>query len=84
MNSAILGTIIRWVGTLLAGTAIGVYLSAGGLLDPVVQADLIGKATAAFTSLAALFTVVWGIWQKIQAARKLNAAIVVPAAELPK
>jgi hypothetical protein len=32
----------------------------------------------------ALGTLVWSIYQKVKAAKKLNAAIVAPTAELPK
>lgn len=84
MNQAIIGSIVRWLGGLLSGTAIGVILASAGLFDPAVIADIVGKVSAVITSLGALGMLLWSIWQKIKAARKLNAAIIAPAAELPK
>ena len=74
MNKAIIGTIIRWIGTLLAGTSFGAILIAAGVFDTATINNLIGRTTEAITALVAFGTLLFGIWQKIKAARELTKA----------
>lgn len=84
MNAAIIGSIIRWVAALISGTAIGAALIAAGAFDQSTIEAIINHVTTIVTSAVALGTLVWSIYQKVKVAKKLNAAIVAPAAELPK
>ena len=79
MKAAIIGSIIRWLAGLISGTAIGAAMIAAGAFDQATIEAIINHVTTIVTSAVALGTLVWSIYQKVKAARKLNAA-----AELPK
>lgn len=64
MNLALIGSVVRWVLTTLAGTGF-----AAAYLHGIDIGDATNVIVQFISALVALVTLIWSIWQKIKAAK---------------